>query len=176
MPPAQAQVVPSMHCHVFVVSSWSLQQQVRVSCCLPGADGWLLGRACSSKGSAGADPGSGTDTSTKSCQMLLCGEALMSAEPLLDDFPWFLGRFRAEAGEGHLCTGSCPGGAAAPPCWQPHSHTLSWQQSCPLPPTANKGRAEKSQQGLEGNSGVIPWPMAGNRAEFSPWVWEEATL
>lgn len=92
MPPAQAQVVPSMHCHVFVVSSWSLQQQVRVSCCLPGAGGWLLGRACSSKGSAGADPGSGTDTSTKSCQMLLCGEALMSAEPLLDDFPWFSGQ------------------------------------------------------------------------------------
>lgn len=26
--------------------------------------------------------------------MLLCGEALMSAEPLLDDFPWFSGQIQ----------------------------------------------------------------------------------
>lgn len=55
---------------------------------LRGRGGWLAGRACS-KVSGGAGASSGTATNTGRCQMLLCGEALTSAEPLLDDFPWF---------------------------------------------------------------------------------------
>lgn len=69
-----------------------------------------------------------------------------------------------------------------PPCWQPHSHTQCWQQSHPLPGSADKGRAGKSHQGLEGKPGVTPWPLAGKETERM-WeedegrrTWEEGTL
>lgn len=91
MSPGEAQVAPSTH-SVCLLSAPALLQ-VRVPCCHPRSGGWLLGRSCS-KVSAGADPGSGTATNASSCQMLLSGEALMSAEPLLDDFPWFSGQIQ----------------------------------------------------------------------------------
>lgn len=63
----------------------------------------------------------------------------------------FLVRFRAEAAEPvHRTQSSRPGEAAVTPCG-------CWQQSHPLPRTADKGRAGKSQQGLQGKPGVTPW-------------------
>lgn len=96
----------------------------------------------------------------------------------------FLSRFRAEAAEGHLCTGcSAPAlvGAAVPPTAGSPTVTPSADSNRALCLTllikAELSNHSRDWRGsLEPSpANALPWPrpMAGNEAEFSPWTWEE---